>query len=145
MLINELPCVDIQIALGIARLSELEFDKLMVERIAALIQLGGKIRGYLRKFNNNPLALAICEKKINFIMQAESKADLKEILAPAKVRYNYNEVVPAGRFHVEEEELLMWCLTSLWCGAPLCEHDLKRYMKLFVKYFPEFANEIGIN
>jgi len=142
--IKKLPDVDIQILLGIAGLSELANDKFVFERMAAIIQLGGQIRGYLKEFCNSPLALAVCEKKIKFIYQAKNKTDLNEILSHAKVRYNYNEIVPVGRFHVEEEELLIWCKTSLWCGGPLCDAGFKRYMKLFKKFYPEYANEIGI-
>ena len=145
MLSGKLPSVDIQICIGMMRLAEMAGDKLIAERISALIQLGAQVRGYQKEFNNSPLALAICEKKIEFLLQAKSKSDLKEILAPAKVRYNYNEIVPVGKFHVEEEELLQWCLTSLWCGGPLNEAAYKRYMKLMKKLFPDFAKEIGIN
>ena len=136
--------VDLQIVLGMMRLAELKDDKLVAERMSALITLGSKIRGYQKEFCNNPLALNICAKKIEFILQVKKKSELDEILQPPKVRYNGNEVVPAGNFHVEEEELLIWSLTSLWGGGPLNETGFNRYMKLFKKFYPEMAEEIGI-
>jgi hypothetical protein len=137
-----LPDIDMQVCLGLMRLCELEFDKLSIERIGSIIQLGAICRGYQKEFNNNSLISVICHKKIEFILQAKTKTALKEILSPPKVRYNYSEVVPVGSYHVEEEELLIWSLTSLWCGGPLNEVGFKRYMKLFNKFHPEYAKEI---
>jgi len=136
--------VDMQIVIGIMRLAEITNDKLPVERMGALISLGGTMRGYQKEFNNNELVLIICEKKIEFILQAQTKSDLKEILSPPKVHYNGNEIVPVGNFHINEEELLIWSLTSLWCGGPLNDAGFKRYMKLFAESYPKMAKEIGI-
>lgn len=141
MSMEKLPDVDIQICLGIMRLGEIENDKLTAERMAALIQLAGQVRWYLKEFNGSPLALAMCEKKIDFIIQAKTKTDLKEILLPAKVRYDFNEVVPVGKWHVEQEEIMIWSLTSF--HAPLVDVAFKRYMKLMKKYFPEFTKDLG--
>jgi hypothetical protein len=142
---NKPPAADLQICIGIMRLAELKNHKLMPERMSALFTLGGQIKAYQKEFAGNPLALDICAKKIEFILQAQSKSDLKEILSPPKVRYNGNEVVPVGNFHVEEEELLIWSLTSLWCGGPLSNAGFKRYMRLFAKFYPDMAKEIGIS
>ena len=136
--------VDLQICMGMMRLSELSDFKLIAEKMIALIQLSGIIKGYQKEFNNSPLALNVCAKKIEFILQAKSKTDLKEILSPPKIRYNFNEVVPVGKFHVEEEELMIWSITSLWSGAPLNKAAYKRYAELMKKYYPELAKEIGI-
>lgn len=136
--------VDLQIVIGIMRLSELADDKLIAERISTLFRLSVQIKTYQKEFANTPLALDICAKKIEFIFNAKSKSELEEILSPPKVRYNFSEIVPVGRFHVEEEELLIWSRTSLWCGAPLCDAGFKRYIKLFKKFFPDLAEQIGI-
>ena len=141
---EKLPAADVQICIGIMRLGELAGDKLLAERMAALFQLSGLIKAYQKEFNETPLALTICEKKVEYILQAKTKADLKEILAPPKVHYSFNEVVPVGRFHVDEEELLIWSLTSLWCGGPLNDAGFNRYTKLFAQIFPDMAKEIGI-
>jgi len=142
---NNLDSIEWQVCLGLLRLNEVGNDKLPAERMSALITLGGICRAYQKEFANNPLILNICKKKIKFILQAKSKADLKEILSPPKIRYNGNAIIPVGNFHIEEEELLIWSLTSLWCGGPLVESGFKRYMELFKKFYPEMANEIGIN
>jgi len=141
---NALHPIELQICMGLLRLCEIKDDKLALERMVALITLGGRCRAYQKEFANNPLILVICEKKVDFILKAKTKSDLKEILSPPKVRYNWNSVVPVGDFHIEEEELLIWSLTSLWCGGPLRGPGLKRYMELFKKFYPDFAGEIGI-
>ena len=141
---NKMLDVDLQIVLGMMRLAELKEDKLMPDRMSALITLGGQCRAYQKEFCDNPLVLDICAKKIEFILQAKSKTNLKDILSPPKIRYNGNEVVPTGDFHVDEEELLIWSLTSLWCGGPLNDVGFNRYMKLFTRFYPVMAAEIGI-
>jgi hypothetical protein len=142
---DKLPDVELQICTGMMRLSEIENDKLTAERMSALITLSGQCKAYQQQFNNNPLVLHICEKKVEFIVQAKSKSDLKEILSPPKVRYNFNTVVPTGNFHIEEEKLLIWSLTSLWCGGPLNKPGYERYIELFKKFYPEISKEIGID
>jgi hypothetical protein len=142
---NKIQPIDLQIVTAMLRLSEIENDKLALERLAALITLSGKCRAYEKEFMNNPLILQICEKKVEFILQAKSKSDLKEIMSPPKIHYNFNEVVPVGKFHIEEEELLIWSLTSLWCGGPLNAPGFNRYMKLFKKFYPDMAEEVGIH
>ena len=138
-----LPDIDTQICIGIMRLGELEFDKLSIDRMVSIIQVGALCKSYMKEFHNNPLIPVICDKKIGFILQAKTKTELKEILSPPKVRYNYAEVVSIGMFHLEEEELLIWSLTSLWCGGPLNDVGLKRYMDLFNKFYPDRAWEVG--
>jgi hypothetical protein len=141
---EKVPDIDMQIIMGISRLGEVKNGKLLPERMAALIELGALMRGYQKEFLNNELVLTICEKKIEFILQAETKSNLKEILSPPKVHYNGNEVVPISKYHIVEEELLIWSMTSLWCGGPLNDAGFKRYMKLFSEIYPEMAKEIGI-
>jgi len=140
---EQLPDIDIQIILGIKRIGDSGNDKLLGERIAAMIEVGSKMRGYQKEFCDNPIVLTICAKKIEFILQVTTKSDLKEILSPPKVHYNGNEVVPTGSFHIIEEELLIWSLTSLWCGGPLNEAGFKRYIKVFAEVYPDMAKEIG--
>ena len=139
-----LPDIEIQIITGMSRLGDSGNKKLFVDQMAAIISLGATMRGYRDEFLNNELVSIICAKKIEFILQAKTKSDLKEILLPPKIYYNGNEVVATGRYHIIEEELLIWCLTSLWCGGPLNDAGFKRYMKLFTEVYPEMANEIGI-
>jgi|GEM_PF-4948441 len=144
MLKNTFPDIDLQIILGISRLGDLGNDKLFCERVDALIKLGATMRGYQKEFNNNDLIPIICAQKIEYLLQVKTKTELKEVLSPPKVHYNGNEVVPVGRYHIIEEELLIWSLTSLWCGGPLNDAGFKRYMKLFTEIYPDMAKEIGI-
>ena len=138
---ENLRAIDLQLLSSLMEMDE--NDKLTSERVKALCMLRTKCIAYQKEFNNNPLILDICAKKIDFILKAKSKSELKEILSHPKVHYNGNVVIHSGRFNVEEEELLIWSLTSLWAGGPLNSAGFKRYMKLFKQFYPEFADQIG--
>lgn len=90
-----------------------------------------------------PLHLIVLYKKIEQIMKAETADDLKLILKPPSVHYNGAEVIPANKWVLPEEELIMWSNVSLM--APLNKEGLNRYMKLFKEIFPEGAKEIFKN
>jgi len=124
-----------QLVLALAALSQ-DADNPMIEtKIEALFKLREIINSYLKYGFLEELVFSIFAKKADFLINATSKQDIKEILSPAKVHYDGNEIIPNGRYHVREEELLLWSLTSL--NAPLNEYGLKRYMKLFMEIFPD--------
>ena len=134
--------VDLQIPMALLRLGERGNDKLAVEKLTALFRVGGIVRGYASEFKIEKLLRSICAKKIAFILEATTKKEIEEILQPPKNHYNGNEVIPSGRFHIPEEELLMWSYTSLRAGGPLNDAGFKRYMKLFRELLPEYAQII---
>ena len=129
--------VDLQIPLAILELGKSADDKLFDIKLAAIFKAGGIAKGYEREFMNDELPRVICAKKIVFILGAGTKKEIEEILQFSKVHYNGNEVVPSGQFHIPEEELLIWSLTSL--KAPLVDAGFKRYMKLFRELLPQHA------
>jgi len=109
-------------------------DKLVFDKTAALIQLGAIIKKYQQDYYLETLVQAILDKKIAFICEATTKADLKEILSPPKIRYNGNKVIPVSKFHIPEEELIYWSATSL--KAPLRTYGFERMMLVFAQVFP---------
>ena len=46
--------VDLQIATGMMQLADLKEDKLMAERMSALITLSGQCKAYQKEFNQPP-------------------------------------------------------------------------------------------
>ena len=109
-------------------------EKLALDKATALIQLSTLIKKYQQDYYHKALVQAILDKKIAFICEATTKADLKEILSPPKMRYNGGEVIPVGKFHIQEEELILWSITSL--KAPLVSYGFERMMKVFAQVFP---------
>ena len=130
--------VDLQIPLAILELGKNADGKLFDVKMAAIFKAGGIAKSYEKEFMNDRLSNVICAKKIAFILEATSKKEIDEILKFPKVHYNGNEVVPSGRFHIIEEELLLWSRTSLY--STLHRAGFDRYVKLFKEVFPEYAD-----
>ena len=82
------------------------------------------------------IILGFVQKKIKMIQQAETKGELQEIGRPPKPVYNGNGFTP-GKYDTEEEELLVWSLTSL--KAPLNNQAYERYKELFCRLLQEKA------
>lgn len=77
------------------------------------------------------LLLAVTKKKIKFINNAKFKIEIKQILKPSVPKYNFGNFI-FSKYHIEEEELLLWSVMSL--KAPLNDEGFKRYFELFEKY-----------
>jgi len=110
-------------------------DKLTFEKTAALVQLSALIKSYENEGFRGELLEAITSKKTDFICEAKSKGDLKEIFEPPKIHYDYNKIHPVGKYHIPEEELIYWSFTSL--RAPLVSYGFERYMEVFKQVFPD--------
>ena len=85
----------------------------------------------------------VCEfhrKKVEMIMQAETKGEITEILKLSKPHFDGKKFVYTSPYAVEEEELLLWSLTSL--QGPLRDEGYRRYRELFEKCLPEMAEKI---
>ena len=98
---------------------------------AAIWSLMKEIQEFSQMGFLKSLIYEIALKKINFLMNAKTKSEVKEILRPSAPVYNGNGFVPGGVFHIEEE-LLLWSITSL--KAPLNHEGFSRYQQLFQKY-----------
>jgi hypothetical protein len=110
-------------------------DKLLFEKTAAFIQLLKLIRYYNSEGFQDDLLQTIVDKKTNFICNAVSKSELNEILEPPKVHYDYNKISPVGKFHILEEELIYWSMTT--AKVPLVEYGYDRYLEVFKQIFPD--------
>ena len=82
------------------------------------------------------IILAFVQKKTGMLQKAKTKGELQEISKPPKPVYNGNGFTP-GKYDTEEEEVLLWSLTSL--QAPLNDPAYKRYEELFCRLLPEKA------
>ena len=86
--------------------------ELFCRRFAALSELRGIIAGYEKEGFRKDLLETIFCKKADFIMEAESEEDMKEILKLSCPEYRNGEFHIDSRFHVEEEEMLIWSYVS---------------------------------
>lgn len=100
--------------------------------IAAILSLMRDIRKFCDMGFLESIIYQIALKKINFLMDAKTKSEVKAILRPSVPVYIGNGFVPSGVFHIEEEELLLWSITSL--RVPLNHEGFFRYQQLFHKY-----------
>lgn len=82
------------------------------------------------------IILGFVQKKTGMLQKAKTKGELQEISKPPKPVYNGNGFTP-GKYDTEEEEMLVWSLTSL--QAPLNDPAYKRYEELFCRLLPEKA------
>jgi len=78
------------------------------------------------------LVHTVFTKKLAMIKAADTVKDLKAIEKGCIPHFNGNQFFP-GPFHIPEEELIMWSLTSL--KAPLVSAGLRRYAELFEQVF----------
>lgn len=95
-----------------------------------------KMRGIAVRYEKEGFLTGLVEtvfcKKVDFIMKARTKAELKEILRPSMPRYSGGKFYPDSPYHVDEEELILWSKTSL--KGPLIPQGNERYQELFEKY-----------
>jgi len=77
------------------------------------------------------------EKKLAFVLQATTSAEIKEIMKMSVPYYNYEKVVPKSPYHVEEEELMLWF--GIVPNCKLKPEANERISYLFSKFFPEDA------
>lgn len=114
-------------------------DKLAGERLAA----AAKVMQYARIYQEDGILIwlvdRVLEKKLGWIKAAHTKAELAEIVKPSVPHYTgggFSE----GKYHVREEEMLLWSQASL--QAPLNRIGYERYMELFREFFPKEAEKI---
>lgn len=107
-------------------------EKLRSRRFDAL----RKMRGITAQYEEDGFLPELVEtvfcKKTAFIMKAKTKAELEEIVKPSIPRYSGGTFYSGSPYHVDEEELILWSITSL--KAPLIPQGYKRYQELFEKY-----------
>ncbi|OUN31620.1 hypothetical protein [Blautia sp. An81] len=113
-----------------------EDDRLKNERIQTLQIIFQRAWRYQEQGMLEELVLGFVRKKTRMIEKAKTKGELQEISKPPNPVSNGNGFT-AGKYDTEEEELLVWSLTSLK-EVPNTE-GCKRYGELFCRLLPEKA------
>ena len=113
-----------------------EDDRLKEERIQTLQTIFQRAWRYQERGMLEEIILGFVQKKTAMLQNARTKGELQEISKPPKPVYNGNGFTP-GKYDTEEEELLVWSLTSLK-EVPNTE-GCKRYGELFCRLLPEKA------
>jgi len=78
------------------------------------------------------LVHTVFTKKLKLIKDAETVKELHDIEKACVPRFNGNDF-NAGEYHIPEEELILWSLTSL--KGPLVDAGMKRFTMLFKQVF----------
>lgn len=95
------------------------------------------IPGYLLRYtfdNMHPKLIdAVCEKKIGFIMKAETMSEVREIMQPPRPVQTYGKIQCRSPYHIPEEELMLWAHVSP--NNNLTQAACKRYIALFEQVF----------
>ena len=115
-------------------------DSLQEERIDALRKIIGRANLYRRDGFMEDIVCGFVQKKADMILHATGKGELNEIIKPAKPYYDGNEIRNSSRYDTEEEEMILWSITSF--AGPLVSAGNDRYKKLFCKLLPEQAKQI---
>ena len=111
-----------------------ENDVLTEERIQTLQKIFYRAWRYQERGMLEEIILGFVQKKTAMIQKAKTKGELQEISKTPKPIYNGNGFT-AGKYDTEEEEVLLWSLTSL--QAPLNDPAYKRYEELLCRLLPE--------
>ena len=116
-----------------------EDDRSEEELIQALQSIFQRAWYYQERGMLEEIILGFVQKKMAMLQKAKTKGELQEISKPPKPVYNGNGFTP-GKYDTEEEEMLVWSLTSL--QAPLNNQAYKRYKELFCRLLPEKAKDV---
>ena len=109
---------------ALAQMIVSEKDKLFDERVEALVKLYRRAEFYLKQGFLESIVCEFYRKKVEMIMQAETKGEITEILKLSKPHFDGKKFVYTSPYAVEEEELLLWSLTSL--QGPLRDEGYQR-------------------
>ena len=137
---------------ALAQMIVSEKDKLFDERVEALVKLYRRAEFYLKQGFLESIVCEFHRKKVEIIlgcicialgmiMQAETKGEITEILKLSKPHFDGKKFVYTSPYAVEEEELLLWSLTSL--QGPLRDEGYRRYRELFEKCLPELVEKLS--
>ncbi|MDD2980766.1 MAG: hypothetical protein PHN80_12475 [Hespellia sp.] len=120
---------------------ENEDEKIQEQRFQNLMKLFKLARFYQERGFLPDLIETYFIKKAEMIQTAKTVKDMEQILKPSKPYYDGNRIrSPKSPYYLEEEELMIWSLTSL--QAPLMDVAYQRYFELFQKFYPEKTKEI---
>ena len=117
-------------------------ESMLTRKFEAINKACARARCFLKENLNEQIINVMTEKKLDFITKANTLQELTEIEKVSEPHFDGEKLVPRNRFHIEEEELLMFSLTSL--KAPLQHYAYERYLFLFKKLLPEWADKIEV-
>lgn len=117
---------------------DLAFDRTISDTVremrwSAIHELSSYLMPYIMQNQHQKLIDAVCEKKIGFIMQAETLGEIREIMRPALPEKTYGGIVCRSPYHIPEEELMLWAYVSP--NSKLTPEASQRYMELFEQSF----------
>lgn len=90
---------------ALAQMIVSEKDKLFDERVEALVKLYRRAEFYLKQGFLESIVCEFHRKKVEMIMQAETKGEITEILKLSKPHFDGKKFVYTSPYAVEEEEL----------------------------------------
>lgn len=108
-------------------------------RLSAIKQVPSYLMPYVDDNFQQQLIDAVCEKKLGFIMKAETKGEIQKIMRPALPQRTCNGVICHSPYHIPEEELMIWAHISPHCNLILPAE--KRYLELFQQVYGMTVDE----
>lgn len=135
---------DYKIALTNAylRLMTDEPGRVRTLRLEALKTLQSRLEEYRKNGYMAEMVTSIAWKRSRMIMEAETKAEMKKILAHSCPHYDGRRFV-TDKYHVPEEELILWSEASL--RGPLDSTGYERYCEVFRELFPKLGESVTAN
>ena len=128
-------------AIAFTMLDETLSDKVKELRVEGFRSLYSIILSYAREGFLPGIIETVWDKKAAFINEATTRTEITEILKPSVPKYNGNSFYGKTKYHVDEEELLMWAAVSP--HNRLVHYAVERYQFLFKKCLPEHAELVG--
>ena len=109
-------------------------EKIEAAKAKAIAAIASRCLSYSEQGFLPELIKTIFAKKIEYLKTAQTLKDIDLIQKPSTTHFDGSRFYEPP-FYVQEEELILWSLTSL--KAPLLPEAQKRYEELFRKQFPE--------
>lgn len=114
-------------------------EKVMDVRLAALRELKQRAHYYFGEGFMGKMCADFLRDKVQFLLQAATKGEIKEILALPRPKNNGSKIVAGSKYDSIAEELFIWSQTSL--TAPLSSDGVDRMMELMKQYFGDEVYE----
>lgn len=110
-------------------------DPLLEEKITMLKYFYSYANEFKKKKINTSLIMDFFEKKSNMVVNANTKKELDEIKKKSIPVYDMEKgkLISSGRFHSEEEELILWSIFTSTCKPNQLGYE--RYCELFKKLY----------
>lgn len=108
-------------------------ERIREMRLDAVRRLPGYLFGYVRREFNADVIEVVCKKKLEYILQATTSAEIHQIMSPPRPRWDAGKVICDSPYHIDAEELLVW---SCFSPCNLMPHEAEeRALSLFEKVF----------